>query len=190
MEDEAMRTLLTGAAALALLTLPAAAQDNVKSGKTLDPIALSKQAENPPPKLSDKQIAAIRDGLAAVHTQQNMPKGFAAKPGAKVPKSLKIGALPQDLVRKDPAFRELGYAKTATDILVIDPMQKTVITVIPRKFAADPNAKPPTAAEWAGTRGRELTGQAPQDSAAPAAHQPAGDSGDVPNGDVNQAKPK
>jgi hypothetical protein len=185
-----MRTLLCGAAALALLAAPALAQDNVKSGNTLDPIALSKQAKKPPPKLDDKQLAAIRDGLVAVHTQQNMPKGFQPKPGAKVPASLKIDALPQDLARKDPAFRELAYAKTAADILVIDPMQKTVVAVIPRKFAADPNAKPPTAADWAASRGRELTGQAPPQAGAPEAHQPAGDSGDVPNGDVNNAKEK
>jgi hypothetical protein len=191
MEDTAMRILLCGAAALALLTLPAAAQDNVKSGNTLDPIALSKQAQHPAPKLTDQQAAAIRDGLVAVHTQQKAPQGFQPKPGDKLPKALKVEGLPQDVVRKDPAFRELAYAKTATDILVIDPMKKTIVAVIPRKFAADPNAKPPTAADWAATRGRELTGQAPlQTGGAPEAHQPAGDSGDTPNGDVNNAKPK
>src|SRR6185312_10389295 len=94
MEDTAMRILLCGAAALALLTLPAAAQDNVKSGNTLDPIALSKQAQQP---------AAIRDGLVAVHTQQKAPQGFQPKPGDKLPKALKVEGLPQDVVRKDPA---------------------------------------------------------------------------------------
>src|SRR6185312_5330507 len=78
MEDTAMRILLCGAAALALLTLPAA-QDNVKSGNTLDPIALSKQAQHPAPKLTDEQAAAIRDGLVAVHTQQKAPQGFQPK---------------------------------------------------------------------------------------------------------------
>lgn len=182
---------LAAAAVLALLPLPALAQANVQSPETLDPLKLSAAAERPPLTLSDAQKAAIRDGLVAVHTQQTAPKGFQPKAGDALPKSLKIEGLPQDLVRKDPAFRQLDYAKTATDILVIDPMKKTIVAVIPRKYPADPNAKPLTAADWAGTRGRALTGQAPpQASGASEAHEPAGDSGDVPNGDVNQAKPK
>src|SRR5690348_13554220 len=171
MEETAMRTLLTGAAALALLTLPALAQDNVKSGKTIDPVDLTVHTKRGPLKIDARQTAALRDGLVAVHTQQKAPKGFQPKPGAKVPTALKVEGLPPDVVRKDPAFKELAYAKTATDILVIDPMKKTIVAVIPRKFAADPNAKPPTAADWAGTRGRQLTGQAPEPSGAPEAHQ-------------------
>lgn len=186
-----MRTLLCGAAALALSTLPAAAQDAPKT-TTLDPIDLSTQAKKPPPKLSDKQIAAIRDGLVAVHTQQKAPPGFNPEAGAALPGSVKLDALPQDLVRQDPAFRELGYAKTGADIVVVDPLTKTVVAVIPRKFAADPNAKPPTPASWAEKHGPGLTGQgtADDDGASAAPHQPAGDSGDVPNGDVDQAKEK
>ena len=44
-------------------------------------------------------------------------------------------------------------------------MTKTIIAVIPRKSAADPNAKRPTPVDWAATRGRELTVQTPQDPA-------------------------
>ena len=38
-----MKTLLCGAAALALLTLPAAAQDNVRSDQTIQPNELAQQ---------------------------------------------------------------------------------------------------------------------------------------------------
>jgi hypothetical protein len=179
---------LVYAAALALLPLPALAQDN--ANKSVRPHDLAVQAKRSLT-VNDRQKAMIRDGLVAVHTQQKAPKDFKPQVGAKLPMSLKVGALPQDLVRKDPAFRELGYAKTASDILVIDPMKKTIIAIVPRKFAADPNAKPPTPVDWANGKGRELTGQSPEQAAgAPEAHQPAGDSGDVPNGDVNQAKEK
>ncbi len=102
-----------------------------------------------------------------------------------------VDVMPQCVVTHEPSLQPYGYAKLAKQVLVIDPMKKTIVAVIPRKYPADPNAKPLTAADWAGTRGRALTGQAPpQASGAPEAHEPAGDSGDVPNGDVNQAKPK
>jgi hypothetical protein len=160
-----MRTFLCGAAALVLLTIPAAAQNSPSSQtKSVDPHQLAAQLKNRPLKLDDKQKAAIRDGLVAVHTQQKGPKDFKPQVGAKLPKPLKLDTLPEDLARKDPAFKELDYAKTATDILVLDPMTKTIIAVIPRKFAADPNAKRPTPVDWASRRGRELTGQAPQDT--------------------------
>ena len=187
----AMTAFACGSAALALLSLPAAAQDNAQGATTLDPTTLTTQTKRPPLKLSDKQTAMIRDALVGVHTEQKAPAGFKPQAGAPLPASLKPTPLPPDLVGKDPAFRQLDYAKTGGDILVVDPLKKTIVAVIPRKFAADPNAKPKTAADWAGTRGRELTGQGePQAAGAPEAHQPAGDSGDVPNGDVNQAKPK
>jgi len=179
-----MKTLLCGAAALALLTLPAAAQDNVRSDQTIQPNELAQQqAKRPQLKLDDTQSAAIRDAIVAEHTQQKTPDGF--KP--------EVGAALQNLVRSQPALKQYGYAKTATDILVLDPMKKTIIAVVPRKFPADAKAKPETGTDWAKTKGRELTGQAPEAPTAPNADaplQPAGDSGDVPNGNEGSGKQK
>ena len=189
-----MRTLLlSGAAALALLTAPALAQDNVRSDKTIQPSELTQQAKRPQLRLDDKQSAAIRDALVAEHTQQKTPKDFQPQVGAALPKTLKVDAMPQDLIRKEPALKQYGYAKTATDILVLDPMKKTIIAVVPRKFPADAKAKPESGTDWAKTKGRELTGQAPEAPTAPNADaplQPAGDSGDVPNGNEGDAKKK
>ena len=53
-----MRTLLlSGAAALVLLSLPATAQDNVRSDKTVQPDELTQQAKRPQLTLDDKQSA-------------------------------------------------------------------------------------------------------------------------------------
>ena len=187
-----MRTLLlSGAAALALAAAPALAQDNVRSDKTIQPSELTQQAKRPQLRLDDKQSAAIRDALVAEHTQQKTPKDFRPQVGAALPKTLKVDAMPQDLIRQEPALKQYGYAKTATDILVIDPMAKTIIAVVPRKFPNDPTAKAPTADDWAKTKGRELTGQSPQaPNAAAQPLQPAGDAGDVSNGNESNAKEK
>ena len=185
-----MKTLLCGAAALALLSLPAAAQDNVRSDKTIQPNELTQQAKRPQPKLDDRQSAAIRDALVAEHTQQKTPAGFQPQVGAALPKTMKVDAMPQDLTRREPSLKQFGYAKTATDILVLDPMKKTIIAVVPRKFPADAKAKPESGTDWAKTKGRELTGQAPEPDANAPSSEPAGDSGDVPNGTEGNAKEK
>ena len=49
----------------------------------------------------------------------------------------------------------------------------------------DANAKSP--ADWAGTKGRELTGQAPQATGSDRFPEPAGDAGDVANGNEKNA---
>ena len=70
-------------------------------------------------------------------------------------------------------------------------MHKTIIAVVPRKFPADAKAKPETPVDWAKTKGRELTGQAPeQPDASAQSPEPAGDLGDVPNGNEGNAKEK
>ena len=110
-----MKTLLCGAAALALLTLPAAAQDNVRSDQTIQPNELTQQAKRPQLKLDDTQSAAIRDAIVAEHTQQKTPDGFKPEVGAALPKTMKVDALPLGLVRSQPALKQYGHAKTATD---------------------------------------------------------------------------
>ena len=190
-----MRTiLLSGAAALALLSAPALspalAQDNVRSDKTVQPHELEAQ-KRPPLKVSDKQQAAIRDGLVAEHTQQKTPDGFQPKVGDALPKVMKVDVMPQDLIRREPSLKEYGYAKTASDILVLDPMTKTIIAVVPRKFPAAAAAKKETPVDWAKTKGRELTGQQPEQADQNAQPlQPAGDAGDVSNGNESNAREK
>jgi hypothetical protein len=190
-----MRTLLlTGAAALALLSAPALspafAQDNVRSDKTIQPHDLE-AAKRPPLKVDDKQAAAIREGLVAEHTQQKTPDGFQPQVGQPLPMIMKVDVMPQDLTRREPSLKQYGYAKTATDILVLDPMDRKIVAVVPRKFPADAKAKAETPVDWAKGKGRELTGQAPEQTPQNAQPlQPAGDSGDVKNGNESNAREK
>jgi hypothetical protein len=177
---------LIGAAALVLLAVPAAAQND--ASKTIDPIELSKQAKKPPLQLSDEQKTAIRNALVAEHTQQKTPKDFQPKVGMALPMPMKVDAMPAPLMHEQPALKQYGYAKTAKDILVLDPMKKTIIAVLPRKFPADAKANAKTPADWADTKGREMTGQAPQGANKDHFPEPAGDAGDVTNGNEKNAQ--
>jgi hypothetical protein len=97
--------------------------------------------------------------------------------------------MPQDLIRAQPSLKECGYAKTAKDILVLDPLHKKIVAVIPRKFPTDGKANAKSPADWADTKGRELTGQGPK-AGGNADHfpEPAGDAGDLKNGNDKSAQ--
>jgi hypothetical protein len=172
-----------GAAALLLISAPAVAQSN----KTLDPNQLTEQAKRPPLKLDDKQRATIANALATVNTEQKTPPKFEPKVGDTIPKTMTVDVMPPDLVKRDPSLQPYGYAKLAKDVLVLDPMKKTIIAVLPR--AAPNMTKDLAPADWAKTKGRELTGQAPEPASNSApAHEPAGDSGDKSNGNEADTK--
>jgi hypothetical protein len=179
--------LLSGAAALVLLAVPAAAQNS--QSKTIDPVELSKRVKGPSGQLSDEQKNAIQNALVAVHTQQKTPKDFQPQVGQVLPKPLKVDTLPQALVREQPSLKEYGYAKTAKNILVLDPMSKKIVAVIPRKFPGNANAKPVTPADWADKHAQELTGQAPKtgDNENPPQ---AGDPAAVGNGRAEGGEPQ
>ena len=166
-----------GAAALLLMSAPAIAQ----SDKTLDPNQITVQAKRPPLQLDAKQSDAIQTALVTVNTEQKTPKNFQPKVGDAIPTSLHVEAMPQDLVRREPSLEPYGYAKLAKNLLVIDPMKKTIVAILPR---VSPTTGQDTApADWAKTKGRELTGQAPEPaSSSQPSHEPAGDSGDKSNG--------
>ena len=165
--------------ALALLSTAALGQ----TGASVAPNKLTVESKRPPLQLNDKQRAAIEQGLVGENTQQKTPPKFEAKPGAPIPGTLKVDVMPPQLVEQEPSLQPYGYAKLAKEVLVIDPMKKTIVAVIPRRQPA--SGKDITPGDWASTRGRELTGQAPQPATgADRPLEPAGDSGDVKNGDV------
>ena len=177
--------LLSGVAVLVLLSVPAAAQNDL--AKTIDPIELTQQAKRPQLKVSDEQKNAIQNALVTEHTQQKTPKDFQPQLGMTLPTTMKVDALPETLVREQPSLKQYGYPKTAKDILVLDPMSKKIIAVLPRKFPSDAKANAKTPADWADTKGRELTGQAPEEANPDHLPEPAGDAGDVSNGNEKNA---
>jgi len=168
--------LCRGALALLLLAAPALAQD-----KTQDPNKLTVQAKRPPLTLTEQQRVAIEEALETENTQQKTPKRFEPKVGDAIPPTMTVDVMPQHVVTHEPSLQPYGYAKLAKHVLVIDPMKKTIVAVLPRQT---PNSgKDLKPADWANTKGRELTGQAPEpETGAGPAHEPAGDAGDKANG--------
>jgi len=180
-----MKTLMCGAAALVLLSFPAAAQNNT----TIDPNQVTAAVKRPALQINDQQSAIIQAGIAAEDTQQNVPDKFEAKVGDTIPLSMNVDVMPEDLVRREPSLQPYGYAKLAKQVLVIDPMKKTIIAVLTRSDPTAGKDQPPV--DWAATRGRELTGQAPEPLADQnQAPEPAGDSGDKSNGTEKNANQK
>jgi hypothetical protein len=181
-----MRTLIfCGAAALALLSVPAQGQDKT----TLDPDQLTVAAKRPPLQLSDRQKSLIQESLAAENTEQKTPPKFEAKVGEPMPQTMTLDVMPLPLVARDTSLKQYGYAKLSNEVLVIDPMKKTIVAILPR--ASPTSGKDQTPVDWAATRGRELTGQAPEPPAAKnQAPEPAGDSGDKKNGNEQNSNEK
>lgn len=174
-----------GALALVLLASPALAQDK----PTLNPNRLTAQAKRPPLTLTEQQRVAIEEALATENTQQKAPKNFQPRVGDAIPTTMTVDVMPQRMVASQPSLEPYGYAKLAKHVLVIDPMKKTIVAILPRQT---PNGgKDVKPADWAKTKGRELTGQAPEpDAGAGPAHEPAGDAGDKANGNEQGAQEK
>lgn len=172
-----MKTLLYSAAtALVLVSSHALAQD-----KTLDPNGITIDAKRPPLQLNDQQRTAIQDGLETENTQQKTPPNFEPKVGEALPATMTVDAMPELLIRREPSLKQYGYAKLSKNVLVLDPMKKIIVAVVPLKTPTAGKAETPV--DWAKTRGRELTGRAPElTTGTEPQHEPAGNSGDKKNG--------
>jgi hypothetical protein len=154
-----MKTLIYGAAALALLTLPALAQDKA----TVLPNKLTVDAaQRPLLQLDDRQNGEIRAAVEREDSAQNAPTDFQAAVGGIVPKDLTVHPMPLALLERVPSLKQYGYAKVADQVLVIDPMKKTIVAVLP------------------GAGGGSTTGSGVME--------PAGDSGDKSNGIAGSTK--
>lgn len=179
-----MKRHVAAVAALVLFA-PLAANAQDEPDKTLEPNKLTVQAQRPPLELDQRQASILRDALATEHTEQKSPPDFQPKVGDTLPATLKVDVMPQSLVQRHHSLEPYGYAKLAKTILVLDPLSKKIIAVLPRP---DPTTgKSPTPVDWAATTGRPLTGKAPEPAESAQPHEPAGDSGDVKNG--NAGKP-
>ena len=127
-----MKTLLSGSAALVLLAVSATAQN---TNPPIQPSELTATAKQKPPlQLSDQQRSKIQDALVTAHSAQKTPDKFEAKVGVKVPTALKLDAMPAPLINQEPVLKQYDFVKLDNDLLVVDPMDSTVVVVIPRKF--------------------------------------------------------
>ena len=180
-----MKTLMySAAAALVLLSMPALAQD-----KTLDPNVITVDAQRPQLQLNDQQRTAIQNALETENTEQKAPDKFEPKVGDALPATMTVDAMPEPLIQREPSLKQYGYAKLSKDVLVLDPMKKTIIAVIPLKVPTTGKAEAP--ADWAKTRGRELTGQAPEPTTGTAPQMsPPAYSGEKKNGNEAETQEK
>lgn len=180
-----MKAMIFCTAAFALLAVSAGAQDK----STLNPNQITTEIKRDPLQLSDGQRAIIQEALVTENTEQKTPAKFEPKVGDTIPGTMHIDVMPERLVAREPSLQPYGYAKIAKDVLVIDPMKKTIIAVLPRQSPTTGKALAPT--DWAATRGRQLTGQPPEQPAAKdEVPEPAGDSGDRANGNEKNANEK
>jgi hypothetical protein len=126
-----MKTLLCCSAALILLTGSATAQNK----PPIQPDALTDSARQKPPlQLSEEQRREIQDALVTAHSAQKTPDKFEAKVGEKVPTQLKLDPMPTPLINQQPVLKQYDFVKLDNDLLVVDPMDSTVVAVVPRKF--------------------------------------------------------
>src|SRR5215475_4941849 len=127
-----MKTLLCCSAALILLVVSATAQNNAP---TIQPNEITANTKPKPPlQLSDEQRRKIQDALVTAHSAQKTPDKFEAKVGVKIPTALKLDAMPAPLINQEPVLKQYDFVKLDNDLLVVDPMDSTVVAVIPRKF--------------------------------------------------------
>ena len=127
-----MKTLLCCSVALMLMAVSATAQNNKSTIQPHELIAGAKQ--KPPLKLSDQQRRKIQDALVTAHSAQKTPDKFEAKVGEKVPTKLKLDAMPAPLINQEPVLKQYDFVKLDNDLLVVDPMDSTIVAVITRKF--------------------------------------------------------
>ena len=127
-----MKPLLFGSVALVLFAVSATAQN---ANAPIEPNELTTTATAKPPlQLSDQQRRKIQEALVTAHSAQKTPDKFAAKVGEKVPTTLKLDAMPAPLINQEPVLKQYDFVKLDNDLLVVDPMDSTVVAVIPRKF--------------------------------------------------------
>jgi hypothetical protein len=134
-----MKNLLCCSAVLLVLAGSASAQAQAQDNKpTIEPSDLTAEAKQKPPlQLTDEQRRKIQEALVEAHSAQNTPANFQAKVGEKVPTVLKLDAMPESLINEEPALKQYDFVKLENQVLVVDPMNTTVVAVIARKFPND-----------------------------------------------------
>jgi len=85
-------------------------------------------------KLNDQQRRQIVQAVEHKDTAQAPPAGFQVAAGSKVPsqKKLNLHPMPRPLIYQTPVLRQYDYALLTHNVLVVDPMSRKVVEVIPR----------------------------------------------------------
>ena len=81
-------------------------------------------------RLTGAQESAVYLSLTQRKTKPSEPAGFTAAVGAVVPASIKLRPMPGSAVRQVPEVRAYTYAILPDQILIVDPVAKTIVDII------------------------------------------------------------
>jgi hypothetical protein len=87
-----------------------------------------------PPHLNDAQRRVLLQSVSGKDTTDKLPERFTPAVGAKIPtqKKLPIHPVPPPARAKIPELKNYDYAKLSDKVLLIDPMTRKIVDVIPR----------------------------------------------------------
>ncbi|HZP75837.1 MAG TPA: hypothetical protein VFB45_06835 [Pseudolabrys sp.] len=99
----------------------------VSQKQTPPPLSLSDQQRHEISKVIDLHGISVSFALKATKSA----KDFSPSVGAKIPNGLKPHSLPQPLITEIPALKSYGYLKFKDQVLIIDPMKRTIVDMFP-----------------------------------------------------------
>jgi hypothetical protein len=134
-----MSAWLAGTTLAVALAVPAiAAGPGSGAVEQTIPPPVSQDVKPPPLRLSDDQRAKIRQALKGENTEvqfslkSNKPsQGFAPSVGATIPAGLHPHTLPPPLLAEMPALERYAYLKFKQQVLIVDPMSRTIVDMFP-----------------------------------------------------------
>ena len=124
-----MRLLILALLASLAVAAPAAAQGPAPSNTVAGEVP-----PKPPLKLTDEQKARVAQAINGQDTLAKLPAGFAPAIGARAPSEDAVPEypLPRPLVYDVPVLKQYYYVQLDDQVLIVDPMTKTVAEIVER----------------------------------------------------------
>ena len=124
-----MRLLILALLASFAAAAPAAAQGPAPSNTVAGEVP-----PKPPLKLTDEQKVRVAQAINGQDTLAKLPAGFAPADGARAPSEDAVAEypLPRPLVYEVPVLKQYYYVQLADQVLIVDPMTKTVAEIVER----------------------------------------------------------
>ena len=124
-----MRLLILALLASFAAAAPAAAQGPAPSNTVAGEVP-----PKPPLKLTDEQKQRVAQAINGQDTLAKLPAGFAPAVGARAPSEDAVAEypLPRPLVYEVPVLKQYYYVQLADQVLIVDPMTKTVAEIVER----------------------------------------------------------
>jgi hypothetical protein len=124
-----MRLLILALLASLGVAVPAAAESPAPSNTVAGEVP-----PKPPLKLTDEQKNKVAQAINGQDTLAKLPAGFAPAIGARAPSEDAVPEypLPRPLVYEVPVLKQYYYVQLADQVLIVDPMTKTVAEIVKR----------------------------------------------------------